>query len=152
MLSDPASRGVLLGIVLLILFLDACFVGAFWGILPRLLGRASWYRGVQRGEKILYQYIGGGTYSGWVLRGVINAFVSNERFVARILWSHVALVDIPVAAIRHVRPGTWWWYRTVEIAYETDGRERLIELSTSRRAQSEMLSAFRSVGARVVAS
>src|SRR5713226_1803023 len=147
MFPDPASRGVVLGIVLMLLFLDACFVGALWGILPRLFGRASWYKGVRRGEKILYRYIGGGTYAGWALRGVINAFVSNERFVARILCSRVALVDIPIAAIWHVRPAAWWWYRTVEIAYEMDGRERSIELSTSRHAQSEMLAAFRTVGA-----
>ena len=152
MLSDPVAREILLEVLLLLLCIDTVFAGFILGSLLRLLGVATWFRGVAADETVLYHYRGGGVYYGWSLWGLINAIVSNKRFIARILWSRVALVDVPLATLRYVRPATWWGTRTIEVGWGTSPRVRSITLITTPRIQSNMLRVFESAGVHVETS
>lgn len=147
---DPPTREMVFLVALLVVFVDALFLGLLLGSIPRFFGYASWYRGLQPAEKRIFHLLGGGTYCGWALVGTLNVFISNRRFVVRILWSRLALVDLALSDIQYVCPSTWWWARTVKVVWRAKGSERSIDISVTRRNQAEMLEAFQGVGVRVI--
>jgi hypothetical protein len=143
---DPISREIIIEIVVLILVLDTLFLGVIIGPILRLVDGATWYRAPGADEVALYRY------RGWLLSGLINSIVTNRRFIARILWSRISLIDVPVSALRYVRAAKWWWLDTVEVAWGTPPRVRTIQLIATRRGQAELLAAFRETSARVETS
>jgi hypothetical protein len=148
---DPISREIAIEIVVLILVLDTLFFGVTIGSVLRWVDGATWYRAPGADEAVLYRHRGGGRYRGWLLSGLINAMVTNRRFIVRILWSRIALIDVPISALRYIRAAKWWWLDTVEVAWGTTPRIRAIQLIATRRGQAELLAAFQAVGARVEA-
>jgi hypothetical protein len=147
--SDPRFPETILLIVLLIVFLDTVFLGVTVGSVLRLFGLATWYRPIAPDETVLYQFRGGATYGAVGLWGLTEAIISDRRFIVRILWSRIALIDVPIGALRRARPGRWWWYRTVVIEWGTTPQVRSIRLGVTKAGQSQMLDALQRRGARV---
>ena len=148
---DPISREILIEIAVLILVLDTLFLGVIVGPILRCIDGATWYRAPDTGEAVLYRYRGGARYRGWLLSGLINTMLTDRRFIVRILWSRIALIDVPISGLRYIRTAKWWWLDTIEVAWGTPPRIRAIHLITTRRGQSELLAAFQAAGARVEA-
>lgn len=148
---DPTSREIIIEIGVLILVLDTLFFGAIVGPVLRLIDGATWYRAPGTDEVVLCRHRGGARYRGWLLSGLISAILTDRRFLVRILWSRVALIDVPISALRYIRAAKWWWLDTVEVAWGTPPRVRRIQLIATRRGQAQLLAAFQAVGARVEA-
>ena len=120
----------------------------FTGISLRLIGMGGWYRGLLQGEEIVYRRRLGGRKRGWTWGGLVT--ITNKRVVVRYHLSQVTLVEIPVNEIREVVPERWWWFSSVRLVYRTKSRECWITIDTTRRNQSELLEAFRTIGTKVV--
>lgn len=143
MASDNQWFQMILPWLAQILFLDLFF----GGLTLRLLGMGTWYKGLSEGERVTYRgwflCLKGGSWNGRVI-------ITNKRFVVTLLFSWLAVVDVPLETIREVVPGKWWWFQTVRVAYKRNGRERSIGIASNRRGQAELLQCFRSIGARIV--
>lgn len=122
---------------------------SFAGISLRLLGLGSWYKGLTEGEQVIYRNMLGCMRRNLGWNGIV--VVTTQRLIIRLLWSRLALVDVPIESIHEVFPDKWWWFNTVRVIYRRGNRYRWIELGgTRKRVQIELIDAFRSAGVKVV--
>ena len=128
-----------------LLLLDCFFLGA----ILRLIGLGTWYRGLIAGEEIIYRGTLGCGKAGWNL-GAGLVTISNKRFVVRLLWSRLALVDAPLDAVRKVIQKKWWWSHMVTVSYIDGTRHREINLGGTDSDRSKLLQAFRLAAVEVI--
>jgi hypothetical protein len=133
------------GALALCLALDYFFSGLFVGLIPRWLGIESWYRGLDSKERRIHNGYAGGLYLGFRITP-LNVIVTDARLIVRIGWSHQALVDVPIGAIRRVTLSKWWWSPTVVVEYRVAERDRSIQLTVSSDQQRQLVAALRSAG------
>ncbi len=121
-----------------------CFVG---GITLRLLGAGTWYTGPLSGEEIHYRRTLGGSTGTWSLTGIV--MITNQRFVFRLLWSRLALVDVPLDAICEVLADKGVWVDPVRVLFLRKNRRHALKIGSTRKEQAKIVRAFRAVGVRV---
>jgi hypothetical protein len=131
------------------------------GVLPHLFGVGSWFKGYADGERVVYQRFLSAVRgmkrcpsvgSPWRFHWSGRTTITNRRLLSRAGWRGLAVLDIPVGAVREVGPGRVWWYRTVYVRYRTtDGDDDAVHLFGwgMRRIRQDMFAAFESVGVRV---
>jgi hypothetical protein len=131
---------VVLPALLLILFIDWAFIGASL----RVLGVGTWYAGMQQGEKVVCRVMTSGWSGNWGWKGVYNVVVTDRRLLVRILFSRVAIADVPLEDVESVKPqASWWKGRTLTVVYRGRDRLRDVQFSVNRKTESRFVECLR---------
>jgi hypothetical protein len=147
--ADTPSREIVVLLGLLVVIADTMFLGVIVGGVLRIIGAASWYRGLGRTETVVYRFRGAVTYRGFGLWGVAGVTITNQRFILRLLWSRVALIDVPLAMVRSARPTRWWWYDGVVVEWGDRAPKHQVVLIATRAVRADLLRVFQERGVHI---